>query len=213
MAKILSGIYAIVNKVNGKRYVGSAVDIAQRWRQHTYKLRKNNHHSKHLQNAWNKYGNEAFDFIVLEIVDDTSRLIETEQKHLDECFPHYNNNRKAGSILGFRFSEETKLKMSKIHTGFRHTKESIKKMSEYWSGRPRGEYSEERRKNMSLSKKGKPVSDLQKEALARGRAKQKSEETKKRMSESQKGYKPAPETIEKLKQAWVRRKARENAES
>lgn len=212
MENSVSGIYAIVNKINGNRYVGSAVDITQRWRQHTYRLRKNNHHSKHLQSAWNKYGKEAFDFIVLEIVRDSSKLIETEQRYLDEDFPAYNNSRTAGSVLGHRFSEEAKKKMSEIKKGFRHTQESIKKMSEYWAGRPRGKYSEEHKKNMSLSKKGKPPTDTQRAALAIGRAKPKSLETKKKISEAQKGYKPTLETIEKLKKAWIKRKARkENA--
>lgn len=213
MEKSVSGIYAIVNKINGNRYVGSAVDIAQRWRQHTYRLRKNNHHSKHLQSAWNKYGKQAFDFLVLEVVEDVNRLIEIEQRYLDDDFPQYNYNRKAGSVFGYRFSEEVKKKMSEIHTGFRHTQDSIKKMSEYWKGRPRGKYSEAHKKNMSLSKKGKPLTDTQRAALATGREKPKSEETKRKISESQKGYKPTQETIEKLKKAWIKRKARKDAES
>jgi len=51
-----SGIYQIKNTLNGKFYVGSAVNIKQRWSTHISSLNKNNHHSGHLQNAWNKYG-------------------------------------------------------------------------------------------------------------------------------------------------------------
>jgi group I intron endonuclease len=210
MAKSISGIYAIVNRVNGKRYIGSAVDISQRWRQHTYKLRKNEHPSKHLQSAWNLYGKENFNFIVLEIVSDPRSLTSIEQVYLDAEFPEYNTNRIAGNMLGFRFSEEAKNIMSIIHTGFRHTEESKKKMSEYWAGRPRGKYSDERVKHMSESRKGKKPNAAQLDALSIGRG-AKSEETKRKISESQKGYIPTEKTIEKLKQAWIRRKARKCA--
>ena len=58
----ISGIYKIVNTVNGKKYVGSAVDIKRRWQAHKLRLRKNNHHSPKLQNAWNKHGESSFTF-------------------------------------------------------------------------------------------------------------------------------------------------------
>jgi len=202
------GIYAIVNKINGHRYVGSAVNIAARWRIHTYHLRKNNHHSKHLQAAWNKYGKEQFDFIVLEKVVDIDELINIEQKYLDKDFPEYNTNTVAGSVLGFRFSPETIKQLSETHTGFRHTEESKKKMSEIWSGKPRGKYSEERVKKISESHKGKKPNQNQLVALDIGRRRSPTEEERKRISDSQKGYKPTEETIEKLKAAWVIRKAR-----
>ena len=63
-----SGIYAIVNKVNGKRYVGSAVNFKKRAIIHKYHLKKGTHHCEHLQRAWNKYGPESFAFVILEIV-------------------------------------------------------------------------------------------------------------------------------------------------
>lgn len=214
MKKSLSGIYAIVNRLNGNRYIGSTSDITQRWRQHRHRLNKNHHHSKHLQSAWNKYGESAFDFLILELVENKNDLAKIEQSYLDTDFPEYNHNRTANSVLGYRFSDELKKKMSEIHTGFRHAEESIKKMSEYWKGRPRGKYSEERRKKISEAHKGKKISQTQKEALDIGRSKPKSPETKKKISDAQKGYHPTQETIEKLKQAWIRRKARkENAKS
>ena len=202
------GIYAIVNKINGHRYIGSAVNMAARWRVHTYHLRKNNHHSKHLQAAWNKYGKEQFDFVVLEVVDNVEKLIEVEQKYLDKDFPEYNTNMVAGSVLGFRFSTEAIKKMSESHSGFRHTEESKNKMSEIWSGKPRGKYSEERVRKMSEGHKGLKPNENQLAALDIGRRRSPTPEERKRISDSQKGYKPTEETIEKLKAAWVIRKAR-----
>lgn len=82
----VSGIYKIINKVNGKYYVGSSEDIHGtphgRWYQHKNHLRNNLHYNKHLQGAWNKYEACNFDFIVVDVVA-TSNLLEREQYYLD----------------------------------------------------------------------------------------------------------------------------------
>lgn len=61
-----SGIYAIVNLVNGKRYIGQSQNLYARQCSHIGKLNCNQHPNKHLQNAWNKYGADQFEFQVLE---------------------------------------------------------------------------------------------------------------------------------------------------
>jgi len=200
-----SGIYAIVNKINGHRYVGSAVDIPSRWRSHVYHLRKGNHHSKHLQSAWDKYGRECFSFIVLERVDDLAVLIQREQAYLDESLPEYNTNPIAGNMLGYRFSKEAKQRMSEIHTGFRHTDESRLKMSELWSRKPRGEYSADRRAKIAESHKGKSINENQKAALELGQHRTPTEEERKRIAESNRGKTRSAETRQKLSDARRRR--------
>lgn len=102
------GIYQIVNKVNGKRYVGSAVNFASRWRVHKHQLRKGNHHSVALQRAWNSYGEDSFDFAIIEECD-REKLIEREQIHLDMGYD-YNCSPTASSSLGVVGREETKEK-------------------------------------------------------------------------------------------------------
>jgi group I intron endonuclease len=77
------GIYIIRNKLNGKVYVGSSINVEQRWRQHKGLLRKNEHHSPTLQNAWNKYGEEVFEFVIAEEVLNVEELAETEQRFID----------------------------------------------------------------------------------------------------------------------------------
>lgn len=64
-----AGVYLISNNVNGKCYVGSTIHLDQRRREHFSKLANNKHINAHLQNAYNKYGREAFDFEVLETID------------------------------------------------------------------------------------------------------------------------------------------------
>jgi len=52
----VSGVYQIRCKSNGKIYIGSAVNLRQRWDGHRRALRKQRHHNVHLQAAWNRYG-------------------------------------------------------------------------------------------------------------------------------------------------------------
>lgn len=88
----IGGIYFIINKLNGKRYVGSTKDFKSRCRLHWWHLRKGEHHSAYLQNAWFKYGEGVFDFIILETMDDVSKqsLLDREDYYLKLLNPEYN---------------------------------------------------------------------------------------------------------------------------
>ena len=67
------GVYKIYNTQSKKYYVGSAAGplrgIKSRWYGHLFDLRKNNHHSVHLQKAWNLYGASCFEFSIIEKID------------------------------------------------------------------------------------------------------------------------------------------------
>ena len=60
------GIYKIINVVNNKFYVGSAVNFSKRKTRHWWALRSQRHANKHLQSAWNKYGEQSFVFVIVE---------------------------------------------------------------------------------------------------------------------------------------------------
>lgn len=77
-----SGIYQIRNLVNGKVYVGSAVNLRTRRNRHFSYLRNNCHANRKLQNAFNKYGEENIVFEVVEIVADKYNLLEREQYYI-----------------------------------------------------------------------------------------------------------------------------------
>lgn len=78
------GIYLIVNHANGKVYVGSThVNFYDRWKHHTENLRNQKHNNVYLQHAWNKYGEAMFEFMVLEEIEDESKIIQAEQFYLD----------------------------------------------------------------------------------------------------------------------------------
>jgi len=178
-----SGIYTITNTSNGHRYVGSAVDIRQRWFQHKSLLLGERHDNIHLQRAWNKYGEAAFKFEVLERWE-PEFLISMEQWWMNMLAPEYNILPTAGSNLGMRFSDEARGKMSAArmgykHTaetrakisaanmgntnmlGYKHTAESKAKMSAANKGR---KHTLESRANMSAAHKGKPWSPARRAA-------------------------------------------------
>ena len=69
-------IYEIVCKSTNKKYVGSALNHIKRKREHFYNLKNNKHCNKKLQNAFNKYGENCFEFNIIEIVDNENMLIE-----------------------------------------------------------------------------------------------------------------------------------------
>jgi len=146
-----SGIYVIINKVNGKFYIGSAVNLKNRWSAHKQRLFKGIHHSLHLQCAWNKYGGENFYFGVLEPVENKSCLISREQYWMDELHPEYNICPTAGNSLGFRFTEEQKHKRSEAQKGKHHSDETRHKMSEAKKGK---HLSKETKQKMSEAQRG-----------------------------------------------------------
>lgn len=111
-----AGIYEIVNTVNGKRYVGSAVNFSFRWRNHRSLLRRGAHHSRHLQSAWAKHGEDTFEFRKL-IVCSKEDLIVYEQYAIDALQPEYNICRNAGSSLGVKHSPEFCAKRAALSLG------------------------------------------------------------------------------------------------
>jgi group I intron endonuclease len=88
-----SGIYSITNKEDGKRYIGRSVDISRRKRDHLKALREGKNSSRHLQLAWNKWGEESFIFEIVEecppedIVQREAHWIQTyETTHPDKGY-------------------------------------------------------------------------------------------------------------------------------
>jgi len=123
-----SGVYVIVNGTNGKRYVGSSINLRVRWREHKRRLRRGDHDNQHLLAAWNKYGSKAFWFKILFFCSKSS-LIEMEQLAMDAIAPEYNIAPVAGSRLGLRHSEETKAKISASVMGHKTSEDTKLKLS------------------------------------------------------------------------------------
>ena len=142
--KMKSGIYLIINLINGMLYVGSAVNLNRRWIEHKAALNNDRHCNIHLQRAWVKYGGDAFQFTIVEMVEDVSKLIEIEQLWINasNCCDReigYNLCSVAGSQLGFKWSkghtEELKIaasnrmKGNQINKGRKFTEEHKRNIS------------------------------------------------------------------------------------
>ena len=140
------GVYEIRNRVNGKFYIGSAANLKARWARHLSALCSGKHHNSHLQSAFDKYGEAAFAFSVLESIE-PQNLIEREQYHLDMFHPEYNIARIAGSNLGCRHTEQTKQKISAGKMGHPVSEEARAKMSAAWTP--------DRRRKCSVAMRGK----------------------------------------------------------
>lgn len=123
-----SGIYVIRNLLNGKSYVGSALDLGHRKRTHFYKLRHNSHPSRHLQAAFVKHGESSFEFSVLEELVSPSReaLISREQWWMDLLAPQYNKRLVADSNQGVPHTPEERAAQSEAMTAWRATPEGVK---------------------------------------------------------------------------------------
>lgn len=115
-----SGIYRIACLINQKIYIGSAIDLRKRRREHFYSLRHNTHNNPKLQRAWNKHGEESFTFEVVEYVL-PAFLLEREQYWFDKLKPFgdngYNIDHIAGSRYGWKASETTREKMGRGRRG------------------------------------------------------------------------------------------------
>ena len=180
-----SVIYLIKNMINNKVYIGSAVNIDRRWRVHKKDLNKGKHHSCHLQLAWNKYGEQNFNFEILQEVENPEHLLSYEQVYLDyyksyERDKGYNTCKIAGSTYGIKYTEESRKKMK----GRIVSEETRKKMSE-----AKKNQSEETKRKIGEASKGRNV------------GRKHTEEESKKMSEARKGFKHTEETKNKIREA------------
>ena len=121
------GIYKITNTINEKYYMGSSYNIKNRIRKHFELLKRNSHHSIHLQNAYNKYNKKSFIYETLELCNKNELLI-IEQKYLDNIIDWknvYNLNKIASGgsydLTNHPNEKMIRKKMSVSNTG-KHTK-------------------------------------------------------------------------------------------
>jgi group I intron endonuclease len=125
-------IYSIVNRITGKKYIGSAVNLKGRIDKHRLDLKRNNHHSPHLQHSYNKYGIENFYITILEETN-KENLLKREQYWMDNfevinSNKGYNIAKLAGSRLGMKNSPEHRAKISKALTGKKLSPETLEKL-------------------------------------------------------------------------------------
>lgn len=173
------GVYLILNIINNKKYIGSSINIEHRKYEHFLKLKNNIHNNRYLQRAFNKYGEENFKFIIIELVENKDKLLEREQYWMDlykvsEKEFGYNLVINAGNNLGLKFSQEARLKLSQSHKGLcagekhplygkHHSEKTKDKMKISNGGKNNGFYgkkhTEESKQKMSKSSQGKNLGE------------------------------------------------------
>lgn len=194
-----SGIYCIRNIVNGRVYVGSAVNIRVRWASHRERL-KTGHHSKLLQNSWNRHGPQAFVIEVLELVPDPAMLLTREQHWIDKLRAAdrlYGMNMRgvaADSNLGIAWPDEYKAKMRAVTKGRVKTPEHQAKITAALKGRKR---SPETIAKIVAANKGRPLTDAERDGRRRAGEKNKGRvktpEERAKLSAARKGLVFTPE--------------------
>lgn len=111
-------------------HIGSAVDIAQRFRQHRNKDSIHKGNNSKLYNLINKHGWDSIEFGIVEKVSFTTdgdnenrvnvnkRLLsDREQYYLDKYSPSLNLNVLAGYMMEYKHTDKNKLKFSVFHKG------------------------------------------------------------------------------------------------
>ena len=186
-----SGVYTIRNRVNGLLYVGSSVQISRRWNAHRCDLRRRVHNNQHLQRSWTLYGEDTFEFGILELCP-IENLIEREQfwiDHFDASNPRcgYNIGTVAGSAM----------------LGRKHKPESIAKMAASLRGQKR---SPEFREKMALIARQR-YENPEERIKSAVRASAASPETKAKISKSLLGRPRSETTKARLRETWKRKVA------
>lgn len=128
MSPKTSGIYKIQNLINGKVYIGQTRNFANRWAHHRYDLNSGVATNSHLQRAWNKYGEDNFEFSVVEECD-VEKLNEREVYWIDkhDSFNNgYNQSIGGGGVRGWKMSESSKEKIRLALTGIPKSDEARK---------------------------------------------------------------------------------------
>lgn len=220
------GIYKIQNLKNGKVYIGQSNNIKYRIRQHKSHLRHNTHYNLFLQKSWNKYGEENFEFSIVEECE-LSQLNDRETYWCNYYKPnvynlgHTKNERTMNETVkekircklkGIKKSPELIEKNRKGHLGLKlppKTKEHIEKHRQQMKGRhvsPKTEFkkghimSKEIREKISKTTKGRTLSKKWCSNISKAKKGHiVSEETKAKISAKLKGRKLSEETKSKMK--------------
>lgn len=178
-----SGIYKITNTINNKVYIGQSKKLDKRYNGHLYRIKRKEHHNEHLQRSFDKHGEDKFVYEILEEVKDLS-ILDLREKHWIDHYGGINsdNTYNFKDPLLNEYSDYVRSKMSKSSLG-----ENNPNYGNKWT--------DEQRKKMSESRKGKSWEELY--------GKSRADEMKLNQSKSQKGRKHSDETIEKIRQANI----------
>jgi group I intron endonuclease len=150
-----AGIYCWTNKINGKKYVGSSVDLYRRFMQY-YNIKYLTRASEFslICKALLKHGYSNFQLEILEYCD-PSEVILREQYYIDLLNPEYNILKVAGSSFGYKHTIESLKKMSDIAKN--RSEETKAKWREAALGRIHSEETKAKLREIALNRLKHPV--------------------------------------------------------
>lgn len=133
-------IYKITNIKSNKVYIGQTNNVIRRFSNHKSKLKRGVHSNAHLQSAWNKYGEEAFKFTILE---NFNPILNFDINNMEKYYiakyqatnPEFGYNKKVGGEGGGSPCFETRRKLSKLNKGKKLTEDCKRKMSQSRKGK------------------------------------------------------------------------------
>ena len=155
-----SGVYRIVNTVNGKCYYGSSTNMPRRRRQHFVALRAGTHFNEYLQRAFLKHGEANFRFDEL-CTCAQAHLAALEAVFLTHDALAYNLRKETGT--SHQHSAETRRKMSKTRKGRKYSLAHRRAIS---AGQKGKKLSVEHRQKLSEVQLGKTLSEEHKQKIA-----------------------------------------------
>ena len=79
--KFTMGVFRIVNKVNGKVFIGSSTDLKAIWNAQRFQLEAGMHQNAALQKDWKEFGAENFCY---EIIEELPHSVEKEVDYPSE---------------------------------------------------------------------------------------------------------------------------------
>lgn len=158
----ICGVYKILCITSNKFYIGSSDNIFRRFKNHKNDLNKNKHSNSYLQNAWNKYRENQFQFTIVEIVISPNDLLKKEQEYLDNLMLW---KRKIGyNISKFADSPNRGRKMSKNSRKKMSIAQKIR-ASKFPNGMLGRKHSEFTKRKWSEIRKGRRLSDIHKQKI------------------------------------------------
>lgn len=163
----VSGVYGLFCTDSGKVYVGQSVHMYHRFTDHIKKLRRGTHTSRHLQSAFSKYGEAAFEFRVLEEVPED--MLGAREKSWIRYFcatdRRFGYNTTEGGDAPRHSPEALKIMSEKSKARGGPPRKAVEMAAELHRGKP---LSEEHRTKISLSLRGKkkPSEHVQKVTAA-----------------------------------------------
>lgn len=209
---VISGIYKFTNKINNKVYIGQAKNLKQRIRTHLNCVKNN--HNYPIYNSMRKHNIENFEVEILV----QGNFSKTELDDLEVDFIRlynsinrlYGYNLTAGGegTVGFKFTKESKDKMSKTKKGKPCSEKHKQKISKTSKGRI---FSQEHKQKLSnAAKNRKPISEETINKIRQTKIKNQtdkhSEKTKEKMRQANLGRKHSEESKQKMKDKIKNRK-------